>query len=120
MVQVAGKKMGLAVEVDHLQNPRVEAEDHYYNAKHSKLIDLGLKPHFLSDSLLDSLMNIAVKYRSRIDASWMLPQVDWRQPSNRRRRSLVDTPECVPRTSRKRAVVGAIRAKQGASPLASK
>ena len=37
-----------------LQDPRVEAEEHYYNAKHSKLIDLGLKPHWLSDSLLDS------------------------------------------------------------------
>jgi UDP-sulfoquinovose synthase len=41
----------------------VEAEQHYYNAKHSKLIDLGLAPHYLSDSLLDSLMNIAMKYQ---------------------------------------------------------
>jgi len=36
--------------------PRVEAEQHYYNAKHSKLVDLGLQPHNLSDALLDSLM----------------------------------------------------------------
>ena len=80
----AGKKLGLKVEIDHLPNPRVEAEEHYYNAKHSKLIDLGLKPHLLSDSLLDSLMNIAVKYRDRIDASLFLPQVDWRLAANRR------------------------------------
>ena len=82
MVQAAGEKMGLSVELDHLQNPRVEAEQHYYNAKHSKLLDLGLKPHFLSDSLLDSLMNIAVKYRNRIDPSMMLPRVDWRRARN--------------------------------------
>jgi UDP-sulfoquinovose synthase len=82
MVQTAGEKMGLAVEVDHLPNPRVEAEQHYYNAKHSKLVDLGLKPHYLSDSLLDSLINIAVKYRDRIDPSLMLPQVDWRRTRN--------------------------------------
>ena len=63
----------------------MEAEEHYYNAKHSKLIDLGLKPHLLSDSLLDSLMNIAVKYRDRIDASLLLPQVNWREPRNDRR-----------------------------------
>jgi UDP-sulfoquinovose synthase len=68
-----------------LQDPRVEAEDHYYNAKHSKLIDLGLQPHYLSDSLLDSLMNIAIKYRDRADASLMFPQVNWREPRNDRR-----------------------------------
>jgi hypothetical protein len=63
MVQTAAKQAGLKVEIDHLPDPRVEAEEHYYNAKHSKLIDLGLQPHLLSDSLLDSLMNIAMKYQ---------------------------------------------------------
>ena len=63
----------------------MEAEEHYYNAKHSKLIDLGLEPHLLSDSLLDSLMNIAVKYRDRIDTSLFLPRVEWRSARNDRR-----------------------------------
>ncbi|MFY9845414.1 MAG: hypothetical protein WAK23_20110, partial [Terriglobales bacterium] len=75
---------GLKVEVDHLADPRVEAEEHYYNARHSKLIELGLQPHLLSDSLLDSLMNVAMKYRDQIDANVMLPRVNWRQPSNER------------------------------------
>jgi UDP-sulfoquinovose synthase len=88
MVQAAGRKMGLEVEIDHLQGPRVEAEQHYYNARHSKLIDLGLKPHYLSQSLLDSLMNIAVKYQDRVDISAFLPQVNWRSPHNRRSRVL--------------------------------
>ncbi|MFZ0801530.1 MAG: UDP-sulfoquinovose synthase, partial [Terriglobales bacterium] len=82
MVKAEGKKLGLAVEVDHIPDPRVEAEEHYYNAKHSKLIELGLQPHLLSDSLLDSLMNIAMKYRDRIDSSMMMPQVNWRQARN--------------------------------------
>jgi UDP-sulfoquinovose synthase len=86
MVQSAGRKLGLSVEIDHLPDPRVEAESHYYNAKHSKLIDLGLKPHLLSDSLLDSLVNIAIEYRDRIDTSLFLPQVDWRKSTNERRR----------------------------------
>jgi UDP-sulfoquinovose synthase len=85
LVQTAGEKLGLAVEVDHLPDPRVEAEQHYYNAKHSKLIELGLEPHLLSDSLLDSLMNVALKYRDRIDPAVMLPQINWRQPRNERR-----------------------------------
>ncbi len=82
MVQTAGGEMGFSMEINHLPDPRVEAEAHYYNAKHSKLIELGLKPHLLSDSLLDSLMNIAVKYRDRIDPGTMAPQVNWRSPRN--------------------------------------
>jgi UDP-sulfoquinovose synthase len=82
LVQTASRKMGFSAEINHLPDPRVEAEAHYYNAKHSKLIELGLKPHLLSDSLLDSLMNIAVKYRDRIDAATMAPQVNWRSPRN--------------------------------------
>ena len=85
MVQAAGRELGLKVKIDHLPDPRVEAEEHYYNAKHSKLIDLGLKPHLLSDSLLDSLMNIAIRYRDRIDDRKMMPQVNWRKARNARR-----------------------------------
>jgi UDP-sulfoquinovose synthase len=85
MVQTAGKKLGLTVKVDHLADPRVEAQEHYYNAKHSKLIELGLEPHLLSDSLLDSLMNVALKYRDQIDPGVMLPRINWRHPRNERR-----------------------------------
>jgi UDP-sulfoquinovose synthase len=84
-VKTAGKNLGIDVSIDHLPDPRVEAEHHYYNAKHSKLIDLGLRPHYLSDSLLDSLMNIAVKYRDRVDETLILPQVNWRETQNKRR-----------------------------------
>ncbi len=86
LVQTAARKLGLDVEIEHLPDPRVESEDHYYNAKHSRLIDLGLKPHYLSDSLLDSLMNIAIRYRDQIDASMFLPQVNWRKASSQRTR----------------------------------
>jgi UDP-sulfoquinovose synthase len=92
MVQAAGKKLGLSVEVDYLADPRVEAEEHYYNAKHSKLIELGLEPHLLSNSLLDSLMNVALKYRDRIDAGVMLPRVNWRQPGKRTARKPAQAP----------------------------
>ena len=85
MVKTAAAQMGLTVEIEHLPNPRVEAEEHYYNAKHSKLIDLGLEPHALSLSLLDSLLNVAMKYRDRIDPSLILPRVNWRRTSNERR-----------------------------------
>jgi len=88
MVQAAGRKMGLTVDIDHIPDPRVEAEAHYYNAKNSKLKDLGLEPHHLSDSLLDSLLNIAIEYKDRIDASLFMPQVNWRNARNDRHRQL--------------------------------
>src|SRR6201998_4307178 len=84
LTQAAAKELGLRAEIEHLPTPRVEAEEHYYNAKHSKLVDLGLKPHLLSDSLLDSLMNVALKYRESVDTDVMLPRVNWRQPTNQR------------------------------------
>ncbi len=85
MVQHAGKEIGLNVEIDHLPDPRVELEEHYYNAKHSSLIDLGLKPHNLSDTLLDSMINIAIKYRDRIDVGLFQPKVNWRKTRNERK-----------------------------------
>jgi UDP-sulfoquinovose synthase len=79
MVQKAGSTLGLNVEVSHLDNPRVELEEHYFNAKNTNLLDLGLQPHFLSDSLLDSLLNFSVKYKSRIDEKQILPKVKWKR-----------------------------------------
>jgi len=79
MVKKAGSAMGLQVEIDHLENPRVEAEEHYFNARNTNLLDLGLQPHYLSDSLLDSLLNFAVKYKQRVDHAQILPKVKWRR-----------------------------------------
>ncbi|MGA2711908.1 MAG: NAD-dependent epimerase/dehydratase family protein [Bryobacteraceae bacterium] len=84
MVKAAASKLGIRADIEYLSAPRVESEGHYYNAKHSRLIDLGLEPHCLSDSLLDSLMNIAVRYQDRIDTSLFRPQVHWRNTRNRR------------------------------------
>jgi len=84
-VKTVAGQMGVKVEIDHIPDPRVEAESHYYNAKHSKLADLGLEPHLLSGSLVDSLINIAVRYRDRIDPSVFAPQVNWRLAKSERR-----------------------------------
>jgi UDP-sulfoquinovose synthase len=77
MVKKAGNALGLNVDINHLDNPRVEKEEHYFNAKNTKLLDLGLQPHYLSDSLLDSLLNFAVKYQQRVDKQQILPKVSW-------------------------------------------
>jgi UDP-sulfoquinovose synthase len=78
MVKKAGAAMGLNVEVNHVDNPRVELEEHYFNAKNTNLLDLGLQPHFLSESLLDSLLNFSVKYKHRVDEQQIMPKVKWK------------------------------------------
>lgn len=84
MVKKAGNSLGLDVEIKNIENPRVELESHYFQAKNTSLLDLGLKPHFLSDSLLDSLLNFAKKYNTRVDKNQILPTVSWRrEPSTR-------------------------------------
>jgi UDP-sulfoquinovose synthase len=85
-VRVAGAKLGLRTSVQHLANPRVEREEHYYNAVHTRLLDLGLEPHLLSDSLLDSMLRTAIEHRDRVREDVILPRVDWRATHNRQRR----------------------------------
>ena len=54
------------VTIEHLDNPRVEAPDHYYNVKHTQLVDLGLEPHLPSTSALSSPSTAAaVRYLTR-------------------------------------------------------
>lgn len=79
MVKKAGNAMGLNVEIDHLNNPRFEKEEHYFSAKNTKLLDLGLQPHYLCDSLLDSLLSFAIKYQNRVDKQQIIPKVSWQR-----------------------------------------
>ncbi len=78
LVQRAGKEYGLDVEIEHVENPRVEREEHYYNATHTKLLDLGLKPHFLSETLVESMFAVIERYRDRVILDHILPQTRWR------------------------------------------
>lgn len=78
LVSEAADKLGITARIEHLKNPRVEAEEHYFNARHTRLLDLGLEPHCLSESLLDSLLNIAMEHRGRIDPNVIAPRVSWR------------------------------------------
>jgi len=79
MVKNAGTHLDIDVDINHLDNPRVELEQHYFYAKNTCLLSLGLQPHYLSDSLIDSLLNFASKYKHRVDEKQILPKVSWRR-----------------------------------------
>lgn len=78
-VQRAGKVHNLPVEIGHRPNPRIELEEHYYNAKHSKLTELGLKPHMLNDVLIEQMFERIEKAKDRIGTSFIEPRVKWQQ-----------------------------------------
>ena len=77
-VQKAGAEVGIDVAIDPIDNPRVEAEEHYYNATHTKLLDLGLQPHLLSETLIESMFSTITRYRDRVVLDHILPQDRWR------------------------------------------
>jgi UDP-sulfoquinovose synthase len=82
LVLKAALELGITAQIKPLPNPRVEAQEHYYNARHTALLELGLEPHLLGESLLDSLVNIAIEHRDRVDLDLIMPRVDWRRAQN--------------------------------------
>jgi len=70
------------VRIARIENPRVEAAEHYYNAVHSRLVELGLQPHNLSDTLIDSLFSITESHKQHVDPSLFDPSVRWKATSN--------------------------------------
>jgi UDP-sulfoquinovose synthase len=79
VVQRAGKEYGLDVRVEHVGNPRVELEEHYYNAAHTKLLDLGLEPHPLDETLVGSMFASIERYRDRVIVDRIMPATRWRR-----------------------------------------
>ena len=77
-VQESAQELDMDAVIAHLDNPRVEQEEHYYNAKHTRLLDLGLEPHYLSETLIDSLLVTAKQYAHRAKMDTIMPWVNWR------------------------------------------
>jgi UDP-sulfoquinovose synthase len=53
-------------------------EEHYYNARHQKLLDLGLKPQLLSETLVESMFDRIGEHRDRVSLEHILPRDRWR------------------------------------------
>jgi UDP-sulfoquinovose synthase len=77
LVARAGKEVGLAVTIEHVDNPRVEAEEHYYQATNTHLMDLGLKPHHLSETLIESMFDTIRRYSRRVIRDHIMPRTRW-------------------------------------------
>jgi len=78
LVQKAGAEVGLDVAIGAVDNPRVEQEEHYYNPAHTKLLDLGLRPHLLSAELVESMFSVISRFKDRVIPDHILPRDRWR------------------------------------------
>ena len=78
LVQASAAELGIEVEIEHVENPRVELEEHYYNPVHTKLLDLGLEPSHLGDELVRSMLKTIQRYRDRVIDSAIDPQTQWK------------------------------------------
>jgi len=76
-VQRAGKQVGLNVEIKPIENPRKEAENHYYNPVHTGLLELGLKPHYLTDEVLVQMIETVIRHKDRINRDAIFRGVKW-------------------------------------------
>jgi UDP-sulfoquinovose synthase len=76
-VRIAGKELGIDVEIQNLDNPRKELEEHYYNPVYTGLVELGLEPNFLTMDVLVEMMSFVIKHRSKIDKERIFRGVKW-------------------------------------------
>jgi len=77
LVKRSAEDVGHRVEIKHFPNPRVEAEQHYYNATNTKLRDLGLQPHLLGEELVRSMLGIIETHRDRVIDAAIDPSHKW-------------------------------------------
>jgi UDP-sulfoquinovose synthase len=77
-VKKVAESLGYKVDIEHIENPRVEKEDHYYNVKYTGLMDLGLNPHYLTDEVLEGFFNITEKYKDRINRNSFYRGIKWK------------------------------------------
>jgi len=83
MAEMVAEAFPGAVRIEHLEDPRVEKEEHYYRAAHTKLLDLGLVPHLLEPSTIRGLLAVVDRHRDRVDFSAIEPTVHWRRTASR-------------------------------------
>lgn len=71
-------ELGLTPSIKHIPNPRLEAEDHYYNPDHQKLFDMGYVPTTNIQGEINDLIRQLLPYRDRVIKEAIMPKTQWR------------------------------------------
>lgn len=76
-VEEAAKSFNIKVSIQRIENPRIEEEEHYYNPVHTKLLDLGLDPYFLTTEIVEGMIDRIIRSKNRIATDQILPKIKW-------------------------------------------
>lgn len=77
-VKKVAAEIGLDGEIEHITNPRVEAEEHYYNPVYTALKELGLEPHLLTDEVLKYILQLASENTDRVKEEVVMNSPKWK------------------------------------------
>lgn len=77
MTERVGRSLGYEVAIEHIDNPRKEMEEHYYNPTYQGLMELGVKPHYLTDDVMAGMFEIVGRYRENIREDTIFRGVKW-------------------------------------------
>lgn len=77
MVKRVGDKRGHNVEIKSIPNPRKEAEEHYYNPTYQGLLEIGVKPHYLTDDVMNRMFEVVENYRDNIREDVIFKGIKW-------------------------------------------
>jgi UDP-sulfoquinovose synthase len=79
LINLANKiKKITGCKINHQKNPRIESEDNTLIAKPMGLIELGLKPIYLSDKLIKTEIEIAKMFEKRVDKKKIIAKSQWK------------------------------------------
>jgi len=76
-VQNVGNALGYQVTINHLENPRKELEEHYYNPVYQGLKDIGVKPNYLTDEVMEGIFRVVAKFKDNIRKDVIFKGVKW-------------------------------------------
>ena len=77
LTKKVGNSLGYKVRIDHIENPRKEAEEHYYNPSYQGLLDLGVSPHYLTEESMSDIFKIVERHKSNIRKDVIFKGVKW-------------------------------------------
>ncbi|SKA67239.1 NAD-dependent epimerase/dehydratase family protein [Desulfobaculum bizertense] len=77
LTQRIGQARGHKVEIQHIENPRKEAEEHYYNPTYSGLVEIGVEPHYLTDNVMNSMFALVETYKENIRKDVIFRGIRW-------------------------------------------
>lgn len=77
LTKAVGDRLGLNVQIEHVENPRKEAEEHYYNPTYQGLVDIGVEPHYLTEEVMEKMLQKVSRYKQNIRRDTILKGVKW-------------------------------------------